>query len=208
MLLINKKTLLYGASGHAKVICSIFESMNVIVDSIFDDNNSIKLLNNYKVINGYDSKHESNLPVLISIGDNFIRKKISEKISHSFSTAIHSSSIIDDISKIGLGTAIFHNVTIQRDAFIGRHCIINTNSSVDHDCVINDFVHITPSATICGNVLIGEGTQIGAGATIIQNITIGKWCVIGSGAVITKDIPDYSLVVGVPGKIIKTPKND
>ena len=48
MLLINKKTLLYGASGHAKVICSIFESMNVIVDSIFDDNNSIKLLNNYK----------------------------------------------------------------------------------------------------------------------------------------------------------------
>ena len=208
MLLINKKTLLYGASGHAKVICSIFESMDVIVDSIFDDNNRIKSLNNYKVINDYDSKYESNLPVLISIGDNVIRKKISEKISHSFSTALHSSSIIDDISKIGLGTAIFHNVTIQRDVFIGRHCIINTNSSVDHDCVISDFVHISPSATICGNVLIGEGTLIGAGATIIPNIKIGKWCVIGAGAVITKDIPDYSLVVGIPGKIIKKLKND
>ena len=38
---------------------------------------------------------------------------------------------------------------------------------------------------------------------VIPNINIGKWCVIGAGAVITKDVPDYSLVVGIPGKIIK-----
>jgi acetyltransferase EpsM len=203
-----KKVLLYGSSGHAKVICSIFESIDVIVDSIFDDNNSIKSLNNYKVINGYDSNYEPNLPVLISIGDNAIRKRLSEKVSHSFSTAIHSSSVIDDISKIGLGTAVFHSATIQRDTLIGRHCIINTNASVDHDCIIEDFVHISPSSTLCGNIKIGEGSHIGAGATIIPNISIGKWCVIGAGAVITKDVPDYSLVVGIPGKIIKKLKND
>lgn len=203
MFLINNKTLLYGASGHAKVICSIFESMNVIVESIFDDNNRNKLLNNYKVINGYDSKYEADLPILISIGDNMIRKRISERVSHSFSKAIHSTSIIDDISNVGLGTAIFHSVTIQRDAIIGKHCIINTNASVDHDCLIEDFVHISPSATLCGNVKVGEGTQIGAGATIIPNIKIGNWCVIGAGSVIINDIPDFSVVVGTPGKVIK-----
>ena len=208
MFLINNKTLLYGASGHAKVICSIFESMDVIVDSIFDDNNRNKLSNNYKVINGYDSKYEPDLPILISIGDNIIRKRITEKISHSFSTAIHSTSVIDDIAKVGFGTAIFHSVTIQRDAFIGKHCIINTNASIDHDCIINDFVHISPSATLCGSVKVGEGSHIGAGAIIIPNINIGKWCVIGAGAVITNDVPDYSLVVGIPGKIIKKLKND
>jgi hypothetical protein len=100
MLLINKKTLLYGASGHAKVICSIFESMDVIVDSIFDDNNRIKSLNNYKVINDYDSKYESNLPVLISIGDNVIRKKISEKHLRS----IHLSQLSISQSSTSLQT--------------------------------------------------------------------------------------------------------
>jgi len=203
-----KKVLLYGASGHAKVICSILESIDVIVYSIFDDNNNIYTLNNYKVINGYDVNYEPHLSMLISIGDNYTRKRISEIVTHSFYTAIHSSSIIDDISKVGLGSAIFHSVTIQRDTIIGKHCIINTNSTVDHDCIINDFVHISPSVTLCGNVKIGEGTHVGAGATIIPNIRIGKWCVIGAGAVITKDIPDYSLVVGIPGKIIKTIKND
>lgn len=197
------RVLLYGASGHAKVICSIFESMNIIVNTIFDDFKSDSFLNSYKIVRGYDSAIESDLPILISIGDNKIRKQISETVSHSFSTAIHSSSIIDDISKIGAGTAIFHSTTIQRDVIIGRHCIINTNVSVDHDCIIEDFVHISPSATLCGNVKVGEGTQIGAGATIIPNIKIGNWCVIGAGSVIINDIPDFSVVVGIPGKVIK-----
>lgn len=204
---INKKTLLYGASGHSKVICSIFESMDICISSIFDDNRNI-VLDNYKVIHGYDCKFEPDLPILISVGDNMIRKKLSQKVSHLFSTCIHSTSTIDDKSKVDIGTAIFHGVTIQRDAFIGKHCIVNTNSSVDHDCIIEDFVHIAPSATLCGNVRVGEGTLIGANATILPNIIVGKWCIIGAGAVLTDNIPDYSLVVGVPGKIVRILKND
>jgi sugar O-acyltransferase (sialic acid O-acetyltransferase NeuD family) len=204
----NKRVLLFGASGHAKVICSIFESLDVIVDCIFDDNRNINLLNNYRVYHGYNCDYEPKLPILISIGDNKIRKRISQLVTHSFSTVIHSTSIIDDIAKIGFGTAIFHSATIQRDTFIGRHCIINTNASVDHDCFIEDFVHISPSATLCGNIKVGEGTLIGANATILPNISIGKWCIIGAGSVLTDDIPDYSLVVGVPGKVVKTLKND
>jgi acetyltransferase EpsM len=64
-------------------------------------------------------------------------------------------------------------------------------------------VHISPNSTLCGNVKVGEGTHIGAGATILPNIEIGKWCKIGAGSVVTKKIPDYSVVVGIPGKIIK-----
>ena len=54
-----------------------------------------------------------------------------------------------------------------------------------------------------GNVEIGEGTHIGSGAIVIPNVVIGKWAVIGAGAVIIKDVPDYAVVVGNPGKIIK-----
>ena len=50
---------------------------------------------------------------------------------------------------------------------------------------------------------MAEGTHIGAGATVIPEVTIGKWCIIGAGAVITQNLPDYSMVVGVPGKVIR-----
>ncbi len=71
------------------------------------------------------------------------------------------------------------------------------------DCVIGDFAHIAPNVSIAGNVSIGEGSQIGIGASIVQGVTIGKWAVVGAGSVILDDVPDYAVVVGVPGKIIK-----
>ena len=206
------KILLYGASGHSKVICSVFESMGYVIDTIFDDNYSendkFKFNTRYKIKNGYSKNYKPNISLLIAIGDNKVRKKVSELISHSFSKAIHKTSIIDNIEGIGDGTAVLHNAIIQRDTIVGKHCIINTNASIDHDCIIKNFVHISPSATLCGNVLVDEGTHIGSGAIIIPNIKIGKWCIIGAGAVITKNIPDFSLVVGVPGKILKNLKND
>lgn len=52
-----------------------------------------------------------------------------------------------------------------------------------------------------GKVKIGEYTFIGAGSVILPGVTIGKGCLIGSGTLVTQDIPDYSIVVGAPGKI-------
>lgn len=51
-------------------------------------------------------------------------------------------------------------------------------------------------------VRIGEGSWLGAGVSVI-GANIGKHCVIGTNAVVTKDIPDYSVAVGIPAKIIK-----
>lgn len=50
---------------------------------------------------------------------------------------------------------------------------------------------------------IGEGTHVGIGAIIIQGLKIGKWATIGAGTVVLDDIPDYAVVVGNPGKVIK-----
>ena len=55
-----------------------------------------------------------------------------------------------------------------------------------------------------GKVIIKDGAHIGVGAIIMPGITIGYGSVIGAGAVVTKDVPDYSIAVGVPAKIIKS----
>ncbi len=52
-------------------------------------------------------------------------------------------------------------------------------------------------------IVIKDGAHIGIGSIIMPGVTIGRGAVIGAGAVVTKDVPDYSLAVGVPARVIK-----
>lgn len=196
--------LLYGAGGHAKVIIDCLLSQKIEIQGLFDDKSDLVSLNGYDVLGPYDEKYMFDHKVVVAIGDNVIRENIVKKIKHKFGQAIHTSAIISNYSTVDEGSVVLHNVVLQSGSKIGKHCIINTRSSVDHDSVVEDFVHISPNVTLCANVKVGRGSHIGAGATVLPNMTIGKKCVIGAGAVITQNLPDYSLVVGVPGKVIKT----
>ncbi len=196
--------LLYGASGHAKVIVDCLESQMQNIEGVFDDDKSKKKILNYQVFGQYNSDKFSSEDIIISIGDNKIRKNVSQINKHQYVTTKHSSATVARNVCIEEGTVIFHKYILQSSVKIGKHVIINTAASIDHDCVLDDFVHISPNATLCGNVKVGEGTHIGAGAVIIPNITIGKWSMIGAGSVVTKDIPDFSIVVGNPARKIKT----
>ncbi|SFK63193.1 sugar O-acyltransferase, sialic acid O-acetyltransferase NeuD family [Porphyromonadaceae bacterium KH3CP3RA] len=191
---------LYGASGHAKVIIDILKSQGIEISGLIDDNLSLNELLGYPVFHVAEGLN----PIIISIGDNKIRRMIAnELVCKDFGIAIHSSAIISGHSSVRKGSVIMQGAIVQSSASIGEHCIINTGASVDHDCSIEDFVHVSPHATLCGNVTIGEGSWIGAGTTIIPGVTIGKWCVIGAGSVVTKDIPNFSLAVGNRCKVIK-----
>ena len=196
---------LYGASGHGKVILEVIEASGNKVLGIFDDGenlpNSILEVPTLRFFP--KEKWGDDNFLIISIGNNKTRKKIVNKFSVSYGIAIHPKSQLSSSAKIGEGTVLMAGSNINACALIGKHCIINTNSSVDHDCLIDDFVHISPNATITGGVSIGEGTHIGAGAIVIPGIKIGKWATIGAGAVIINDVPDYAIIVGNPGKVIK-----
>lgn len=196
--------LLYGGSGHAKVIRDCIRASGEEVLFIFDDNPDIGNLDETSVIGPYKPNIEVHQEVIISVGDNRIRKIVSEKVEHSFGKAMHPSVIISSYSSIDAGTVVMQAAVINAGTRIGKHCIINTASVIEHDCLVNDFVHLSPNTTICGGVQVGEGTHIGAGAIVIPNIKIGKWCIIGAGTVVVENIPDYSLVVGVPGKVIRS----
>ncbi len=195
--------ILYGAGGHAKVIQSCLEACGVTLSGLFDDDPSVRSFGEMKVLGTYNRDLLRNEDIIISVGDNRIRKKLAEKVEHGFGIVVHPSSITDKTVIIGKGSFLFHNAVIQRDVTIGRHVIINTSASVDHDCSLKDFVHIAPNATLCGVVEIGEGSIIGAGSVVHPGIKIGKWCTIGAGAAVFRDVPDNSVVIGNPGKILK-----
>lgn len=196
--------LLYGASGHGKVIIDCLESQEREIKGIFDDDLSKKDLSGYKVFGKYDADKFPEEEIIISIGNNETRKKVSEIINHKFGNSQHKSATVAKDVQLGEGTVIFHKSILQISVKIGKHVIINTASLIGHDCKIEDFVHISPNTTLCGSVTVGEGTLIGAGAVVIPNIKIGKWVIIGAGSVIIKDISEYSVVVGNPGRKINT----
>ena len=192
--------ILYGASGHAKVIIDILEANGQKIDFIVDDNPALTELVGYEVRRNTGEYDEA----IISIGSCEIRKKLVEGLKvGKYSTAVHPSAVVSPRATIDEGSVVMQGAIVQSCAKIGKHCIVNTAASVDHDCEIRDFVHVAPHATVLGGVKVGEGSWIGAGAVIKQYITIGKNCMIGAGAVVLHDVPDEATVVGVPGKEIK-----
>lgn len=193
---------LYGASGHAKVIIDILEENGVAINAIFDDDLAKQELLAYRVT-PFADLHDVSEPVIIAIGNNHQRKKISDKLRLQFGKAVHPRAVVSKRASIFDGAVVMAGAVINSDAVIGAHCIVNTNASVDHDCVLGNFVHVAPGATLCGNVTVGEGTLVGSGAVVIPGVNIGKWCTIGAGAVVIGDVPDHSTVAGNPAKTIK-----
>ncbi len=191
--------ILYGASGHAKVVLDICLKNDIPIKFVLDDNEEIMTLLGLKVSHQYSSEIFKNNKMIISIGNNIIRKKITERVNAIYGMAIHPSSVIDKTVTIGKGSVVMANAVINSSSVIGEHCIINTSSSVDHDCFIGNFAHISPKATLCGGVHVGEGTHVGAGAIVLPNVKVGNWCVIGAGTVVLKDVDDHSKLVGNPG---------
>lgn len=197
--------ILYGASGHAKVIIDILNQNGIDIQAIYDDDPAIKALIGYPVTKPEAIGTE---PMIIAIGRNDVRKTISEKLDRPYGKAVHPSAIIDPSVEIGEGSVVMANATINHSSVIGRHAIVNTSASIDHDCEIGDYVHISPKTCLCGGVKIGEGTHVGAGSVIIPGVYVGAWSVIGAGSVVIGDIPDHVVAVGNPAKIIKKVKYD
>ena len=195
---------LYGASGHGMVIKEILHASGMKVQAFVDDNTEINSLCSRPVV--HDAAGLS--PIIVSIGDNSIRKRIVERLSgHTFGNAIHPSAVVSDTAEIGEGTVVMPGAIINAYAKIGKHCVINTGAIVDHECVIGDFVNICPRTTLCGNVHVGNDSQVCAGSVVIQGIHIGSNTTVGAGSVVVKDVPDGVVAYGNPCKVIHENEN-
>ena len=211
---MQKKVIIFGAGGHARVIADIIKKSGDEIVGFLDDNADIqgKTIFDSKIVLG-DTSEESvkkyvDCYFIIGIGSNRVRKIISEKYSNlKWYTAIHPSSIIGSDVSIKEGTVIMAGTVINTGTVVGKHCIVNTSSSLEHDNILEDYVHISPGSHLAGTVRISEGTWICAGVTIINNITIGKNNIIGAGATVIKNIEEEnSTFVGIPVKKLKKTK--
>ncbi|NLA70358.1 MAG: N-acetyltransferase [Clostridiales bacterium] len=120
--------------------------------------------------------------------------KIGKKCSFGQNVNVANNVVIGDNVKIQNNVSVYEGVTLEDGVFCGPSCVFT-----------ND---LTPRAKYPKGsenfvkTLVKEGASIGANATVVCGHTVGKCSMVAAGAVVTKDVPDYTLVAGVPAKPI------
>lgn len=107
--------------------------------------------------------------------------------------------IIGDNTRIGLHTTVIGPVEIGSNVNLAQGIVVTALNHNFTDCT----KRIDEQGVSTAKVTIGNDVWIGANATVLPGVTIGNHCVVAAGAVVTKDVPPYSLVSGVPAKILK-----
>ncbi|MDC3024468.1 acetyltransferase [Alphaproteobacteria bacterium] len=201
----NKKIIMLGAGGHARVLYDIISINQVEICAVVDITEELlKPFNSFIHINN-DENIEKRLPpekyeVINAVGmipgkKIFLRKSLYSFYKlrkYDFVSLIHPSAIISKSSKIYEGVNIMAGCIIQANTRIYENTIINTGVKIDHDCTIGKNVHISPGTTLCGNVKVGDNSFIGAGVIGLPGTVIPSESVIPAGKVL-KNNNFYSL---------------
>lgn len=128
---------------------------------------------------------------------------------------IKANTIIDSglIQNIGEGLKIGNHVGISQNCFIqaggmvqiGDNVIIGPGTAIfseNHNSKnINEPINI--QGVVRQGVCISNGVWIGSGVTILDGVNIGQSCIVAAGAVVTKSMPAFSIVGGIPAKVIR-----
>ena len=204
--------LIYGASGHAKVVLDLaLQLQGYRVVGLLDDDRDRHGQSFFGVpvlggLEQFESSLHQHCKVVIAIGRNDVRKKLATQLSNlgsTFVTITHPSAQIGVGVSFGVGTVVMPAAVINADTAIGDHVIINTAATVDHDCTIEDFVHVAPGAHLAGNVTVARLAHIGIGASIVQGVSIGEESIVAAGASVVNDVPPGVVVGGVPALFIR-----
>lgn len=163
---------------------------------------------------------EEKLP-LTRIGDGAVLRSgtliyCDVKIGNKFQTG--HNVLIREKTQIGSNVLIGTNSVVEGHTKIGGGVVIQSSVYIPMNTSIEDRVFIGPNAVLTNDKyplrvkgklkgpVVRRSASIGANSTILPGVEIGEGAMIGAGAIVTKDVPKWTLAIGVPAKVKDLPK--
>jgi len=206
-------TLITGSKGFAKQLLDVFFQLNNQEGLVFYDDYdpSIKSLYEFTVLKSIESAEshfKQNGPnFVLGTGNPRIREMMKNRFEGIGGKCISIISPLSRIARnatIGSGSCVMTGAIVENDVNIGQGSLLNLNALICHDCQVGDFVEICPGAILTGSCSVGDFSFIGSGAVLKPGVKVGHHSIVAAGSVVIEDVPDYTMVAGVPAKVKKT----
>lgn len=173
-----EKVIIVGAGGHGRVVIdTALSNLNLEIIGFLDDGDIESFLGVSKLGKISDIENFKKNKFHIAIGNNSLRKELSQKIGiENLITIMHPNAYISRDVEIGKGCFIGANVVINSKSRLGNSVIVNTGSIVEHDCVLEDYSHLS------------YRSLLGSGITVKEEIYIEMGEIIKRGEIVERDI--------------------
>jgi len=206
-----EKIIVLGAGGYAEQLLWVVSRIEnkEIVGFMDETISEEKQIGNIPVKSSLESfglvLEDKNIRLICSVGNINLREKWVNKYKDdfNFTSIIDPTALIADDVYIGNNVIILGQTVLSSKAHVADNTNINWFCLITHHTTVGQFTSISSGVRLTGHASIGDYCDIGTNVTIIPYKKVGNHSVIGAGSVIINDIPEYSVAVGIPAKVIK-----
>jgi len=125
------------------------------------------------------------IAIALGVGDNASRHWIAESCADwgaEILTVMHPRAAVSRAARVGRGSVVMANATVNVDAVLGDGVIVNSGALVEHDVEVGEYAHVAPNAAMGGGSSLGGFSHLGIGASVLPCVHIGARSVVGAGA--------------------------
>lgn len=127
-----------------------------------------------------------------------------EALGFDMISAVHSHAFISPSARCGSGLFMAPFSAIHARSRVGRNVSIYGGSIIEHDIEVGDHVFVGPGVHTAGEVVVEEGAYVSIGAKLGSGVRIGRNSIIAAGAVVMRDVPESTVVMGIPARAVAT----
>ncbi len=205
-----------GAGGHGReTVCLIQEAearshgLWNLLGVIADGEPDVALLSSLKVdfLGPIEVLRTLETSVSVAVGDGRARAAIQHRTREmgcSPVSLVHPSAVLGGDVSLGEGSYVGAMTVLTTNVRLGEGVQVNVACSISHDVVLGDFCTLSPGVHVAGGVTAERGATFYTGAIVLPHVRVGVNAVVGAGAVVTHDVPDYTTVVGIPARRIRS----